>query len=59
MQELKKLTKEWETLINTYEKDAKIIQRKIAEILKSEWSSNARAISVNEMKRYIDRSGLL
>ena len=59
MQELKKYTKEWENLIDAYEKDAKTIQRKITAILKSEWSSNARAISVRDMKKFIIKSGNL
>ena len=60
MNDIKKYIKEWENLIDTYDRDSKQIQRKITDILKTEWNtSNTRLISVGDMKRIIDRSGNL
>ena len=57
MKDLKNTLKQWEELIQIYERDSKKIQKKLTTILKSEWGGNARTISVKEMKQFIVRSG--
>ena len=59
MKDLKTFLNQWDKLIDTYERDAKQIQRKMTNLLKSEWGGNARTISVSQMKQFINRSGMI
>ena len=59
MKDLKTFLNQWDKLINDYERDAKQIQRKMTNLLKSEWGGNARTISVVQMKQFISRSGMV
>ena len=59
MNNFKKCISEWEKLVHQYDNDAKEIQKKIAAILKKDWSpKKPRVITVAQMKKIVDRSGI-
>ena len=60
MNDIKKHIKQWEKIIEQYDRDAKQVQKKITEILKSEWAPTSTSlITPDEMKQIIQRTGNL
>ena len=60
MNTIKKCIVEWEKLVNQYDRDAKEIQKKIAAVLKKDWTpENPGAITEAQMKQILEKSGRL
>ena len=56
--DFKKLIKDWEQLIDQYDRDANQIQKQMSEMLKSEWATNQTSlITVGKMKTIVARTG--
>ena len=54
----KKLVKDWENLIDQYDRDANQIQKQMSEMLKSDWNTTKTSlISVGQMKSIVARTG--
>ena len=55
----KKLVKDWEKLIDQYDRDANQIQKQMSEMLKSDWNTTKTSlISVGQMESIVARTGL-
>ena len=60
MNTIKKCITEWDKLVKQYDKDAKEIQKKIAAVLKKDWTpENPGAITEAQMKQILEKSGRL
>ena len=58
MDNLKIILGQWQKLIGKYDKNSMKLQRKIADVIKKEWTtSNTR--SESDIKKFIERAGTI
>ena len=61
MENLKIILGEWQKLMGKYDKQSMKLQRKISDIIKSQWTTgknnHSERLRVEDMKNFIDRAG--
>ena len=57
MENLKIILGQWQKLMEKYDKESMKLQRKIADIIKEEWTTSDTR-SESTVKKFIDRAGL-